>query len=317
MRSSALVLVLLGCAPHDGDESPALPSAPGPAAPERAQSQPEIRPPALLPLEQALQEFPEDRQELTFALRARTHRCCYWGADTSRITSRDGSPPVEWVGPRVPPFVAPKRDGMTLNILDPHRDGWLAFYRELYGDPGCEAASKRSRCEFAAVLFDEAGRELWQVKLDALFSAPGVQIDDLHWHDGVLYFNEACPMGVTKHCGAIVAYDPAKKRVKWRSRPSVSDDAFRIADDRIVAVSSRPFMRTPGGTGSITVLDRRTGRTLAHRELDRMVSDVLVHRDVIDVDATTFVMEAGPHGLQLSEIPRPDWFAPPRVGLYR
>jgi hypothetical protein len=327
-RFGVLLSVAMACAPHDGEDvsEPGAPASEPASAPEPAATAPgrddELRSPPLDRLAIALREFPEDRQELTLALGARTHRCCYWGADTSRLTTRDGSPPVQWVGPHVPPFVAPVRDGKTLLILDPHADGWLAFYRELFGDPGCDAANPRSRCEYAAAMFDPSGTERWHVELDPLFSTPGLEIDDLHLYDGVLYFNEACPMPNEKgRCGALVAYDPAEKRVRWRSKPHVSDDAFRIAGDRIVAVESIPVMKEPGGTGSLTVLDRATGRTLARREFAGMIDEVTVDRDVIMVDSRAgvffFRMDPTTNGVRLVEVREPARFRPRTVSLYR
>jgi len=309
-------LFTLGCAPHGGEDDSARPERP-----EVDRLEPETRTPALDPLARALQDFPEDRQELTLALGSRTHRCCYWGADTSVIHTPDGSPAVEWVGPDIPTFVPPRRDDRTLLILDPHAHGWVAFYRQLYGDPGCIAADERSRCTYEAVMFDPAGTQRWAVRLDALFSVTGLAIDDLHWHDGTLYFNEACPMVGTKRCSALVAYDPRAKKVRWRSRQHVSNDAFRIAGDRIVAAFSAPFGSEPGGTSALTVLDRTTGRTLARRELDSMIDEIVVDRDVIQIEARggvlfTQMIEVDGR-LELREVERPKWFDPVVRSLYR
>lgn len=316
----ALTLALaLGCAPH-GAEDPVEPPAPVPVVARPEPTPPPIRDVALEPLARALQEFPEDRQELTQSLGARTHRCCYWGADTSGISTPDGSPPVKWVGPAVPSFVPESRDGMTLFILDPHAQGWLAFYRERYGEGGCRSADKTSRCEFAATMFDANGRELWRAKLDPLFDDPVAQIDDVHWHDGLLFFNESCwPTAKAKRCSSIIAYDPLQKKVRWRSPDLVSSDAFRIVGDRIVAVYST-YTRD-GGTGVVTVLDRARGRTLARRPLDGPIDEVLVHDDVIEADARSgtvwLKMALGEKGLDLVEVPQPAWFAPKTASLYR
>jgi hypothetical protein len=313
----------LGCAPHGADETVATPApTPTPTAVvvPRSPPAPPIREVALEPLARALKTFPEERQEMTLALGSRTHRCCYWGADTTGITSHDGSPVVQWVGPDVPRFVADPRDGMTLFILDPHPQGWLAFYRERYGEGGCLAADKRSRCEFGAAMYDEKGEEQWFAELDPFFTSPDLEIDDVHWHEGLLFFNETCsPVSKSKRCSAIAAYDPVRKKLRWRSANLVSNDAFRIVGDRIVAVFS-VYTRT-GGTGVVTVLDRARGRVLARESLAGPIDEVLVHDGVIQAEARTgtvwLEMTPGAKGLDLVLVPRPSWFAPKTVSLYR
>lgn len=146
--------------------------------------------------------------------------------------------PRTWVGPQVPGFVPLMHDTMELFLLDRVGDEFLAFYREPYGAGSCDTGGV-TNCRYFARLYDLEGNELWAVALDELLSATTqLEIQDVRYADGTLYFNEACQSyssGAKGKCSALVAYDPQSRELRWRTKDLVSNGRFLIHGDYIIS----------------------------------------------------------------------------------
>lgn len=157
--------------------------------------------------------------------------------------------PRVWVGPQVPYFVPLVEGTAELFLLDRVGDEIMAFYRDPYGAGSC-TLDDYVNCHYVVRLYDLEGQVRWSVVLNELLSRPThLEVQDVRWADGTLYFNEAC-QGYSSEaggkCSALVAYDPVAKQVRWRTRPLVSNNAFLIHGDYIVCgygfTSERDFV---------------------------------------------------------------------------
>lgn len=259
MRQSAAFAIAMGlgllpsCASHTSHTSQSPSTTPvavvpsvEPAPPRRVEREPEVATPperepaaprepnpyVAPPVRQAgdltVEAPPRAHSDPDFIGRLRTH---VDGALSS------GSPRV-WVGPQVPWFV-PLVDGTAeLFLLDREGDELMAFYRDPYGASSCGLGGD-ANCHYFVHLFDMEGHEHWTVALHELLSRPTyLEVQDIRWSEGTLYFNEACQSyasGAKGQCSALVAYDPVAKEIRWRTPPLVSNGTFLIHGDYIVA----------------------------------------------------------------------------------
>jgi hypothetical protein len=145
--------------------------------------------------------------------------------------------PRTWVGPQVPYFVPLVEGTAELFLLDRVGDEFMAFYRDPYGASSCQV-SDVANCHYLVRLYDLEGQVRWSVALHELMSRPSyLEVQDVRWADGTLYFNEACQgyaSGAGGKCSALVAYDPVAREVRWRTRPLVSNGMFLIHGDYVV-----------------------------------------------------------------------------------
>lgn len=143
-----------------------------------------------------------------------------------------------WIGPEVPVYVPLEEDGLELFLLDPMPDGaHLAFYREPYGGRSCRLGASIN-CRYLAALFGADGKVVWARELSPWLSRPDhLEIQDIRYADGVLYFNEAC-QGYARDaggaCSALVAVDPAASRVLWRTPHRTSNNVFEVVDRELI-----------------------------------------------------------------------------------
>jgi outer membrane protein assembly factor BamB len=151
-------------------------------------------------------------------------------------TLTSGSP-RRWVGPPVPEHVPLVHGTLELFILDEVDGGHLAFYRDPYGASSC-ALSEDRNCAYRAELYAPDGSATWSIDLSAHLSRPTyLEIQDVRYAGGTLYFNEACQSyarQANNRCSALVALDPAAGRVLWRTRPTTSNAEFLVLDDRLI-----------------------------------------------------------------------------------
>ncbi|MCB9717672.1 MAG: hypothetical protein H6712_27740 [Myxococcales bacterium] len=218
-------------ASHDPSESATAQRVDPPAIAESPHPQPKPNPYVAPPIRTAgdlTVHAPPHEPGERFGGRLRTH--------VDGALSK-GSPRT-WVGPQVPGFVVLLEDTMELFLLDRVGDEFMAFYREPYGAGSCEAGGT-SNCRYYARLYDIEGHELWGVALHELLSASTqLEIQDVRYADGTLYFNEACQSyssGAKGKCSYLVAYDPQAKEIRWRTKNLVSNGEFLIHGDYIVA----------------------------------------------------------------------------------
>ena len=165
-----------------------------------------------------------------------------------------------WVGPPVPPHIPTRVDTLELFIADDADSGILAFYREPYGLSSCQLGGA-ANCAYEARYYDDRGRLAWQLRLNDLFTLPQrLEVQDIRLSGGVLYFNEACQSyasGAQGQCSRLVAVDPVRQRVLWRTDPLVSNGRFRVRGCYIVA--GYGFTGEPD---HVRLVERATGRVL-------------------------------------------------------
>ena len=162
---------------------------------------------------------------------------------------------------KLPEYVAREDGGLRLSIADAAADGWLAFYRS---PPGVDEP-RNSR--FAAVLYGAGGERRWTVALNELMSRPDrLEITDVRYAGGRLYFNESCQSYSREaggRCSSLVRVDPVARRVDWRTPPLVSNGIFILHGPWVI--SGYGFTAEPD---SVFVIDRETGRILARARVD-------------------------------------------------
>ena len=184
-------------------------------------------------------------------LRLRTHQGGSW-------LPKDGR---HWEGPEVPLFVPLTQGGMELSVLDPIAGGYLAFYRSAPKDGDANA-------DFEVRLFACNGRPLATLPLNPLLSrASHLEVQDVRYADGTVYFNEACQSYSRQAgglCSRLVAADPSSRKVLWRTLPLVSNNVFRVVGGHLVAgygfTGERAFLR---------VIRRSDGRVVQQLRLPK------------------------------------------------
>ncbi len=145
--------------------------------------------------------------------------------------------PRTWVGRDVPPFVLVQGGTRELSLLDQAPDGFVGLYRDPYGASSCSLGSP-GNCSFGVALFECSGKTRWLFLLDAFMSRRDhLEVQDVRYADGILYFNEACQSYSKEaqgQCSSLVAVEPLTKTLLWRTRPLVSNATFLVADRYLI-----------------------------------------------------------------------------------
>ena len=205
-----------------------------------------------------------------------------------------------WHGPEVPAFVPLTVGTMTLDLLDRTATGYMALYRDHDLDrppmnPSCgldaiEDNGKemfpgaKKNCASEVRLYDCAGQELAAIPLAPYLSRPDhLEVQDVHYEGGTLYFNEAC-QGYARNaggrCSSLVALDPIAKKVLWRTPSLTSNNAFAIAGDYIVTAYGFTAEKC-----SIRIVRRKDGAIMDAKPLGSSADDDLTVRgDVVSVN---------------------------------
>lgn len=161
-----------------------------------------------------------------------------------------------------PPWVSRTRDGMELFIAEETPDGWLGLYRT----PLAQMRGGRNP-RFRAVMRLAPDAIMWDLDLNPLLSRPDhLEIQDIRYADGKLYFNEACQSYSREaggQCSSLVRVDPRAGRVDWRTPPLTSNNVFLLHGPYVVA--GYGFTDEPD---ALSLLDRATGRVVATHGLD-------------------------------------------------
>jgi hypothetical protein len=170
----------------------------------------------------------------------------------------------------VPDFVPLRQGGLELWIADPTREGWMAFYRTPLG----EAAGTSRNATYRAVLYAPSGERLWDLDLNRFLSRPDhLEIQDIRYSDGELYFNEACQSYAREadgRCSALLRVDPRRGTVVWRTGPRVSNDIFLVHGPVLIAgygFTAEPDSLYLVARSSGEIVDR-TGLDSAHDYLE-------------------------------------------------
>lgn len=184
-----------------------------------------------------------------------------------------------WIGPDVPAYVPLELGTSDLDLLDPRPGGgWIATYRERY-----EACSSPRSCAATVKLFDGYGKETDSVSLGQFYSRPDqLEVQDVRFADGVLYFNEACQTFSREaggRCSSLVALDVASKKVLWRTRSLVSNNELRVIGGYVVAAYG-----FAGEPASITVLRRKDGAVMDRHALPGTNFEMRISGETLSVE---------------------------------
>ena len=187
-----------------------------------------------------------------------------------------------WIGPDVPPFVPPAVGSMHLDLLDRSSNAWIALYRESFD--ACGAGTPGSRnCGAEVLVFDCAGGPIAKIPLLPLLSRRDqLEVQDVRYDGGVLYFNEACQTYAREaggRCSSLVAFDPAAGRVLWRTPPLVSNNGFVVAGDYLVAAYG-----FTGERASIHLVRRDDGAVVDTKPLRHTNFEMYLEADTVGVD---------------------------------
>lgn len=165
--------------------------------------------------------------------------------------------------PQATPHFLPRHlDGLELFIADPAPEGWLGFYRE-----PLQRMETPANPRFRALLFGEEGERLWDLDLNRFLSRPDhLEIQDVRYQEGELYFNEACQSYSREaggRCSSLVRVDPARQEVEWRTPPRTSNNIFILHGPHVIA--GYGFTAEPD---SLFWIRRETGEIVTRRRLD-------------------------------------------------
>lgn len=161
-----------------------------------------------------------------------------------------------------PAFVQTELDGLRLFVADRTADGWLAFYRgPLGGSPdGTNVA-------YRAILYRTDGSRAWDTNLNRFLSRPDrLEVQDIRYADGRLYFNEACQSYAREaggRCSSLLRVNPAAGTVDWRTPPLTSNDVLLLQGPYVIA--GYGFTAEPD---SLFLVDRATGHIVDRQPLD-------------------------------------------------
>lgn len=163
---------------------------------------------------------------------------------------------------RRPAFVAAELDGLQLFIADSTADGWMAFYRGPLG-----GAPNGANVGYRAVMYRADGGRAWDTNLNRFLSRMDrLEVQDVRYADGRLYFNEACQSYAREAggaCSSLLRVDPASGAVDWRTPPRTSNNVILLHGPYVVA--GYGFTAEPD---SLFLIDRATGAVVDRQPLD-------------------------------------------------
>lgn len=161
-----------------------------------------------------------------------------------------------------PAFVQGEMDGLRLFIAEGTDDGWLAFYRGPLG-----GAPDGGNVAYRAILYRPDGSRAWDTRLDRYLSRTDhLEVQDIRYAAGRLYFNEACQSYAREAggaCSSLLRVDPAAERVDWRTPPLTSNDVILLHGAYVIAGYG-----FTAEADSLFLIDRATGRILDRQPLD-------------------------------------------------
>jgi hypothetical protein len=237
--------------------APAEPPADAPVLAEKPPPRacpPGAPPPALREANDLTVESPVRVPANVGSVRLRTHTHGPLGKGNKRL----------WGGPEVPSYVPISSGTKELFLLDQVEDHHVALYREPYDGSSCTLGGTEN-CAFEIRLF-HCDATVAVLPLERFFSRPDrLEVQDVRYADGVIYFNEACQSYSREargQCSSLVAIDAATKRVLWRTPPLQSNNMFVIAGDYLIAAYG--FTAEPS---HVAILRRSDGARVERRSL--------------------------------------------------
>ncbi len=165
---------------------------------------------------------------------------------------------------------------MELEVLDPVPGGYLALYRSA---PASGSANGR----FEARLFSCTGSLQAALPLNPLLSrSHHLEVQDIRYAAGKLYFNEACQSYSRQaggRCSSLVAVDPFTRTVLWRTPSLTSNGVIRVVGKHIVVgygfTGERAFLR---------VVRQADGRIVEKKAMPANHFDLKTRGRVLDVE---------------------------------
>lgn len=163
---------------------------------------------------------------------------------------------------RRPAYVAGELDGLQLFIADSTADGWMAFYRGPLG-----GAPNSGNVAYRAVMYRRDGSRAWDTNLNRFLSRTDhLEVQDVRYSRGRLYFNEACQSYAREAggaCSSLLRVDPATATVDWRTPPLTSNNVILLHGPYVIAGYG-----FTAEADSLFLIDRATGRILDRQPLD-------------------------------------------------
>ena len=160
----------------------------------------------------------------------------------------------------LPEFIPTELDGQTLVIADKVDAGYFCLYKGPYT---MDATNNR----FTAMLVSDLNDVHWLVNLNSALSATQhLEIQDVRYSNGLLYFNEACQSysrDADGACSSLVCLDPSTMTVLWRTPPLTSNNIILIY--RGVVICGYGFTDEPD---YLHLVDAVSGAVLSTTELD-------------------------------------------------
>ncbi len=182
-----------------------------------------------------------------------------------------------WVGRDVPPFVPLSVGTRELFLLDQDPDGFVGLYRDPYGASSCTLGDN-ANCSFGVGLFECSGKARWSFLLDPFFSRKDhLEVQDLRYAGGVLYFNEGCQTYSREaqgRCSSLVAVDPVAGKVLWRTRPLISNATFLVADRYLI--TGYGFTAEPD---ALYIVRRSDGKVMSRTPINSAHATLELSRD--------------------------------------
>ena len=164
------------------------------------------------------------------------------------------------IPPNLPAFVPATLNDQQLIIADPTPDGWLCLYKGPF--PADDA-----NCSYTALLVTNDNQVSWMLNLgSALSRTTDLEIQDIRYGGGLLFFNEACQsysIQADGNCSALVCMDPLANQVLWRTPHLTANNIFIIHNG--VIICGYGFT---GEDDALYLVDAATGAVLSKTELD-------------------------------------------------
>lgn len=162
----------------------------------------------------------------------------------------------------LPAYVKRELDGLQLFIADRTPEGWMAFYRGPLG-----GAPNSGNVGYRAVMYRADGGRAWDTNLNRFLSRMDhLEVQDVRYADGRLYFNEACQSYSREAggaCSSLLRVDPAAGEVDWRTPPRTSNNVILLHGPYVVAGYG-----FTAEADSLFLIDRATGRIVDRQPLD-------------------------------------------------
>lgn len=152
----------------------------------------------------------------------------------------------KWKAQDLPVFL----NNINADIIDNCSGEWLVLQRD----------------KSIASLYGASGKILWTLDLNEYVEEKSMEVQDIHFDMGILYFNAACisySSGSGGLCSSLYAINPVERKRIWKSDYLVSNDIFLLTGELIVA--GYGFTAEPD---YLYLIDRKTGNTLNKTKLD-------------------------------------------------